>query len=187
MRVSNEEKDRSRERILAAASRLLREKGVTGASVGDIMAAAGMTHGGFYRHFADKDALVAAALTQAFQSFTKHLSDSADADPAAAIDAFRKAYLSADHLGTPGEGCPAAALGPDIARSSNSVRKAFSDGVSRMAEELARGKSSTSQQRTDALRDLALLVGAMVLARGADETLANEILKACSVPPPITS
>lgn len=187
MRVSNEEKDRSRQRILTAAGRLLREKGVPGASVGDIMAAAGMTHGGFYRHFADKDALLAAALTQAFESFTRPLSDSAVADAAAAVDAFRALYLSADHLATPGEGCPAAALGPDIARSGDSVRKVFSEGVSRMAEGLARGKSLKGKPRTDALRDLAMMVGAMVLARGADGTLATEILQACAVPPAATS
>lgn len=122
-----------------------------------------------------------------FPEHHEHLSNSADADPAAAVDAFRKAYISVDHLGTPGKGCSAAALRPDPARSGDSVRKAFGDGVSRLVEELERGKSSTSQQRTDALRDLALLVGAMVLARGADEILGNEILLACSVPPAITS
>lgn len=187
MRVSTEEKDRSRKRILTAAGRLFRENGVQGASVGDIMAAAGMTHGGFYRHFADKDALLAAALTQAFEGFTRPLSDSAVADAAAAIDAFRALYLSTDHLATPGEGCPAAALGPDIARCGDDVRKAFSDGVSRMAEELARGKSLKDNAQNDAWRDLAMMVGAMVLARGAGETLAAEILQACAVPPAATS
>jgi TetR/AcrR family transcriptional repressor of nem operon len=180
MRVSSEEKARSRERILTAAGRLFRERGVQGTSVGEIMAAAGMTHGGFYRHFADKDALLAAALTQAFERFAEPLS--ADSDAATAVEAFRALYLSNDHLATPGEGCPAVALGPDIARSDVTVRKAFSAGVSRMIAGLSRGKTGAADPRTDALRDLSMMVGALVLARAADGALATELLHACAAP-----
>lgn len=182
MRVSTEEKNRSRARILAAAGRLFRENGVQGASVGDIMREAGMTHGGFYRHFADKDALLAAAVTAAFEAFAKPLQNSTDPGASAAVDAFRELYLSADHLATPAEGCPAAALGPDIARAGGPVRAAFSDGVNQLVEGLARGKTAEPSPRTAALRDLSMMVGALVLARGAQEAIASEILQACARP-----
>jgi TetR/AcrR family transcriptional repressor of nem operon len=113
MRVSNEEKERSRERILAAAGRLFRERGIEGASVGDIMGAAGMTHGGFYRHFASKEDLLAAALAKAFAAFARPLSEAPSGETA---QAFRARYLSQAHRAAPGEGCPAAALGADVAR-----------------------------------------------------------------------
>jgi TetR/AcrR family transcriptional repressor of nem operon len=186
MRVSTEEKERSRARILAAAGRLFRENGVQGASVADIMREAGMTHGGFYRHFADKDALLAASLSEAFESFAEPLDD-ASVDHAVAVAEFRARYLSTDHLATPGQGCPAATLGPDIARTDTAVRAAFSHGVNRVIEGLARGNGPAKASRADAIRDLAMLVGAMVLARGATDPLAAEILNACESPPAFTS
>lgn len=181
MRVSDEEKERSRARILAAAGRLFRERGVEGASVGDIMREAGMTHGGFYRHFADKDALLAAAITDAFTSFARPLLDAPDAAEArAAAEAFRKLYLSPTHRANPGQGCPAAALGPDIARAEPAVRAAFSDGVAQVVAGLARGQGTDLPTREAALRDLATMVGAMVLARAVDDDLGSEILAACA-------
>lgn len=181
MRVSQEEKERSRSRIVTAAARLFRERGVQGASVGDIMSEAGLTHGGFYRHFPDKDALLAEALTAAFDRFTSPLLDGSD--PVRDAAAFRALYLSDDHRGATGQGCPAAALGPDIARSGDAVRQAFSGGIDTLVAGLARGKEMHAQPRTDAMRDLAMMVGAMVLARGAGGTLADEILTACAAPP----
>lgn len=182
MRVSAEEKERSRARILAAAGRLFRENGVQGASVADIMREAGMTHGGFYRHFADKDALLAASLSEAFEMFAKPLGETGE--NTTTVAEFRARYLSPDHLAAPGQGCPAAALGPDLARADLAVRAAFSDGVNRMIAGLAGQGDAT---RTDAIRDLAMLVGAMVLARGATDPLATEILSVCETPPASTS
>lgn len=181
MRVSNDEKERSRARIVSAAGNLFRRFGVQGASLGDIMNEAGMTHGGFYRHFADKDALVAAALQDAFDRFAKPLTDGPESG--AARDAFRQLYLSVDHLATPGQGCPAAALGPDIARASEPVRAAFRDGLNRMIEGLMRARHGEADPKTHAIRDLAMLVGAMVLARAAGGGMANDILAACATPP----
>jgi TetR/AcrR family transcriptional regulator, transcriptional repressor for nem operon len=176
MRVSNEEKERSRERIVAAAARLIRDCGLQGASVGDIMQAAGMTHGGFYRHFADKEHLLAAAITAAFDEFARPLQHTSN--PTRASDEFRARYLSPVHRLHRAKGCPAAALGPDVARAGSEVRAAFSAGVSKVADGLARGIQA-GDARELALRDLATLVGAMVLARAVDDTLAREILSAC--------
>jgi TetR/AcrR family transcriptional repressor of nem operon len=180
MRVSNEEKEKSRARILAAAGRLFRERGIEGASVGDIMREAGMTHGGFYRHFADKDALLAAALTDAFADFAKPLLDAPDGETGSAIEAFRRVYLSQMHRENPGQGCPAAALGPDIARTDPAVRAAFSEGVDQVVAGLSKGRGAGATARTAALRDLSMMVGAIVLARAASDDLAAEVLEACA-------
>lgn len=183
MRVSTEEKGRSRERILAAAGRLFRERGVEGASVGDIMGAAGMTHGGFYRHFSGKDDLLAAALADAFAAFARPLEEAPAGEAARAAEAFRARYLSQGHRASPGDGCPAAALGPDIARAAPALRAAFGEGVERVAEGLARGTVDAPDARERALRDLAMLAGALVLARACPDDLAAEILAACAARP----
>src|SRR5262249_34851834 len=86
MRMSQDEKDKSHGRIVASASRLLRERGLAGASVDDVMKAAGMTHGGFYKHFDNKEALVEAAMDAAFAEFTDALERG---DPQQAVAAYR--------------------------------------------------------------------------------------------------
>jgi TetR/AcrR family transcriptional repressor of nem operon len=176
MRVSNEEKERSRARILAEAAKLFRREGVAGASVGDIMQAAGMTHGGFYRHFADKEELLAAAITDAFDTFAAPLREAED--PAHAVARFQSRYLSGTHRANPERGCPAAALGIDVARADDRVRSAFSLGVEAMAKGIARGIEE-EDARAQSLRMLSMLVGAMVLARATDDRLAASILSAC--------
>lgn len=178
MRVSKDEKAKSRDRIVAAAARMFRERGIEGASVGDIMAAAGMTHGGFYRHFSDKEALIGAALTAAFEEFTQPLFAS-DADAAGASQQFRARYLSDEHRGHPGEGCPVAALGPDIARNGEIARSSVTAGVGRIIEGLSRPNRISRHPRDEAIRDLATMLGAIVLARSVDAEMAEEIIEAC--------
>ena len=91
MRMSKDEKERSHQRIVASAARLFRERGLEGASVGDVMAAAGMTHGGFYKHFDSKDALAGSALALAFAEFTQPLEGNDDRDGYAL---YRARYLT---------------------------------------------------------------------------------------------
>lgn len=166
MRMSAEAKDQSRARIVPAAARMFRERGIEGASLGDIMGAAGMTHGGFYRHFDGKDDLMAAALAEAFTAFAQ----GAAADP----QVFCNRYLSADHIASPGNGCPAAALGPEVARASVPVRSAFAEGL----EQVISGLSAKTGNRDAALRTLSMMLGAVVLARATGGDLAQEILAA---------
>lgn len=181
MRVSKEEKEKSRDRIVTAAAGLFRERGIEGASVGDIMAAAGMTHGGFYRHFADKEALIAAALTAAFEEFAQPLFDP-DNDADRASQQFRDRYLSSEHRSHPGDGCPIAALGPDVARNGDAARSAVTLGVDRIVEGLSRSAGPGQSGREEALRHLATMVGAIVLARAVDEQTGLEIIEACRRP-----
>lgn len=177
MRMSQEEKEKSRARIVASASRLFRERGLDGASVADVMNDAGMTHGGFYKHFDSKDALVESALESAFSEFVSGLSQ-CDAEQAFAT--YRALYLSDGHRAQPGIGCPVAALGTEIARGSLLLKRAFGAGVRRMVEAVAvTRKGSATARRAAALRELSTLVGAMVIARASDPELADEVLNAC--------
>lgn len=181
MRVSQEEKTRSHERIVESAARLLRERGVESTGVAEVMGAAGLTHGGFYRHFEDKDALVAAALGSAFAQLTSTLEACFEGrDPAAAVAAFQVHYLSDGHVAQPGIGCPLAALGGEVARGPAALKAAFGAGVERMVTALAAGMPGPEPgRRAAAARKLAMLVGAAVIARASDPATARAVLDAC--------
>ena len=181
MRVSQEEKDRSHERIVAGAARLMRERGVEGASVADVMREAGLTHGGFYRHFDTKETMLAVALQSAFDQTMAELDRQlGEQSPAAAVADFHAFYLSQGHLDRPGIGCPVAAVGVDIGRGPAVLKSTFGQGVRRMVAALAKGmKGSAKARRAGAMRELALLVGALVIARASDPVTAREMLSAC--------
>ena len=187
MKVSKEQMAENRERILDAAAQLFREKGFDGIGVADLMKSAGLTHGGFYGHFASKDELMAQAsgralerLQSAWAAIAREATERGQ-DPLAAIET---AYLSPRHRDAPGQGCLLAALGGDAARQGTAVRQAVTEGVRAQLEGLAtlapvRTKAARRQR---ALADYASLVGAMVLARAVDdEALSNEILHATAV------
>lgn len=177
MRVSREEKDKSHARIIASASRLFRERGLGGASVGDVMLHAGLTHGGFYKHFETKDALAESAMAAAFSDFL-HLLETDNSHEA--FVTFRALYLSDGHKANPGIGCPVAALGQEVARGADALKASFGAGVNRVVSAIAQSmKGSASARRTAAIREFSMLVGAMVIARASDDATANEVLAAC--------
>ena len=184
MKVSKEQMAENRERILDTAAQLFRERGFDGIGVADLMKSAGLTHGGFYGHFASKDDLMAQATARALARLQAHWSDLArqtlarDGDPLAVIET---TYLSARHRDAPGQGCLLAALGADAARQGPGVRAAVTDGVRSMIDGLATLMPGRSKavKRQRALADYASLVGAMVLARAVDDpALSDEILHA---------
>jgi TetR/AcrR family transcriptional repressor of nem operon len=177
MRMSQEEKEKSHARIVASASQLLRERGLEGASVGDIMKAAGLTHGGFYKHFESKEALAEAAIEAAFAGFLQVLHEG---DPEQAVAAYRALYLSDDHKNHPGLGCPVAAVGPEIARMPESMKAVFGAGVRGIVAALARvRKGNAEAKEAAAFREFSMLVGAIVIARGCDRETARLVLDAC--------
>lgn len=186
MKVSKEQMAENRERILDTAAQLFRERGFDGIGVADLMKSAGLTHGGFYGHFASKDDLMAQAAARALGRlqgvWTALASDAVHnaQDPLCAIEA---AYLSTGHRDAPGQGCLLAALGGDAARQGPAVRQVVTEGVRTYVDALAtlvpgRNKAAKRQR---ALADYASLVGAMVLARAVDDPeLSDEILQATS-------
>jgi len=186
MRYSKEHKEQSRARILATASRLFRERGVEGIGVADLMKAAGLTHGGFYGHFASKDALVAAAveeaLTKGRAALSKAVSKAAASKEGPGPEGLRALldlYLSPLHRDTPGAGCAIAALGAEAPRAAPETRHAFTEGIEALAALIADTLPEGPDRRERALATVATMVGAMVMARAVDDPkLSEEILEA---------
>lgn len=182
MRVSREEMNRSHERIVSGAARLFRERGLESSSVADVMESAGLTQGGFYRHFETKNALVSEAIKAAFAQMLDRLAGAIrQRKPKDARDLYRRYYLSEAHLNQPGTACPVATLSGDIARADPALKEHFGNGVRQMVaalEQLQSGSNKSARQ-DKAIRDFALLVGAAVIARASDPRLAEQVLKAC--------
>jgi len=118
MKVTKTQARENRARIVETASNLFRERGYDGVGVADLMAAAGFTHGGFYKHFRSKADLMAEA---AASGFSQSASNIAGFDAVA----FVKEYVSRKHRDAPGKGCTLAALCGDAARQPESIKETF--------------------------------------------------------------
>ncbi|WP_373376665.1 TetR/AcrR family transcriptional regulator [Cupriavidus nantongensis] len=185
-RASREQTDKNREAIEQASSRLFRERGLNGVSVAEVMADAGLTHGGFYGHFASKDALAAQACKRAFEESTARWQrrlDRAGGDHKAMLANLVEPYLTAAHCANPGVGCAAAALAVDVARepAGKPVRQAYAEGLRTMIDDMAQTVASADpkQRHDQALVRMALLVGALTLARATEgDPLSDEMLNA---------
>ena len=124
MRYSQEHKARNHEKILSMAARSIREHGGDTSGIGTVMKKAGLTKGGFYRHFRSKDDLFVDAVARAFDEMGRGMLEVANAAPEGqALRAIIERYLSPGHANSPGMGCVFAALGPELARKPLSVRK----------------------------------------------------------------
>lgn len=182
MKVSREEAQRNRERIVEAAARRFRERGFEGIGVADLMKEAGLTHGGFYGHFESKEQLMAEAAAHAMERSKDLWSRRAAAardDPMAAI---ARLYLTPRHRDDPGNGCVMAALAADAARQGPAVRGALAGGLRKSFDFLAglvKGGTPAARRRK-AIATYASWVGALILARAAadDAALSREILEA---------
>ncbi|MFC9919003.1 TetR/AcrR family transcriptional regulator [Agromyces binzhouensis] len=169
---------RHRTEVISAASRLLRERGATGVSVQDAMAAAGLTHGGFYKHFRSKDDLLGAATTDAFGEILGLLDGlENDEDPKAARGRLFDSYLSLEHRDSPGAGCANTALATDAARAADSpLGAAYLDGLKNTIAHLENGDDAPNA-RQRALEQLIMLVGGLTLARATrGDSISEEFL-----------
>jgi TetR/AcrR family transcriptional repressor of nem operon len=181
MKVTREKAAENRERILDTAARLFREKGFDGIGLADLMRSAGLTHGGFYGHFASKDDLAAKACGKALAASRRNWERLADEAGADAFAALVDNYLAEAHRDQPGTGCVLSALGSDAARQSEAVRQAATDGFKGLIEvlETAAPGNTGADRHEAALGALAQMVGALVLSRLADdEALSGDILAA---------
>jgi TetR/AcrR family transcriptional repressor of nem operon len=181
MKVTRQQVAKNRQRILEVAGKLFREKGFDGVSVADIMKSAGLTHGGFYGHFASKDELAAHACAGAVAEIVEGWTALAGDKSHDQLGAYITSYLSPSHRDDLGGGCVLAALGADAVRQPGAVRRAFTDGIRStvaMLSMIAPGASNAAH-REKALATLAGLVGALTLARATDDrSLSDEILNA---------
>lgn len=180
MKVSRAEAAQNRERIIDTAAKLFRERGFDGIGVADLMKSAGMTHGGFYGHFASKEDLMAQACARALEGGLDAFQQMASHDRKSALAAIASSYLSPEHRDQPGAGCVLAALGADAARHGAPVRATFTQAIRSAVElltDLVAGRAR-HVKRQRALAIYASMVGAVVLARAVDdEELSTEILK----------
>jgi TetR/AcrR family transcriptional repressor of nem operon len=172
---SQADKAASHERIVKTASRRIRRDGIDSISVGELMNDAGLTHGGFYRHFDSRDDLVAEAVDTALAQGSERIHAAAKLGGPAALTAIIDGYLSPLHRDKPETGCAVAALPADIARANPHARAAYSRQVRSYVALLA---EVTAARNPDEVRlILAALVGALVLARAVDDRgLSDEIL-----------
>ncbi len=178
MPYSPTHKERTRGRIVGAASRLVRRLGVEGASVGAAMSDAGLTHGGFYAHFADKTALVRAAIDAAFDESDASLFGGALATLRGDewVERASERHLSMSHRDARADGCAIPAIGAEVARGDRSVRGAFARRVESVVTQMSERLGGDRQR---AIRLLATWSGALLLARIApSRAAAREILDA---------
>lgn len=177
MRYPEGHKEEQRARIVDAAASALRRHGIDGVSIPALMKKVGLTHGGFYGHFANRDELVAAAVSEAAARTGKGVFE----DTATLEDALRL-YLSPDHVAHPEDGCVLAALGTDAGRQPARVRRAFAAaarGLVDLVQAKLRPGGPRASPSDEALLRTAQMIGAVVLARLVDdEALAKRVLAA---------
>ncbi len=171
MRKSREEAGETRKRIVEAAARAFRANGIVASGLADLMGAAGLTHGGFYKHFESKDQLVAEACGSALRELTGRI----EAWPT--LLEVVSGYLSAEHRDHPAAGCPFAAIGSELARSDAGTRAVVTAGFERLVDllcEKARGKNA----RRRALVAASAMIGALTMSRVVNRPeLSEEILR----------
>jgi len=180
MRYDSAHKLETRARVLKEAAREIRAKGPAGIAVAGIMARAGLTHGGFYAHFASKDALVAEAIGTMFEDARGRFDRSqAEHEPGAALGAYVDFYLSREHRDARDRGCPLPALSSDLARMEPASRERFGKGVATLTAWIAGAleKHGVVGPGAAASSMLSQMVGALSLARAvADPAQSDAIL-----------
>lgn len=179
MRYSDTHKDETRKKVVGAAAIAVRAKGPEGVGVAEVMAAAGLTHGGFYAHFPSKEALVAAAVDEAFRQGRARFTRMTDGlPPAEAFSAFVDYYVTREHRDRPEQGCPIAVLSSELPRQGRLVREAYERGVQGLVDRLAawmpEGRGDRRRLATSLLAEMA---GAVSLSRAiADAADAERLL-----------
>lgn len=183
MRQRQQQKASTRKEILGSATKILKTEGLQGASVADIMASAGLTVGGFYAHFASKDALadevVGLALRQRREMFLRRFEG---VEWGERIEAALRQYFTVEHRDDAANGCPLAMAAVETA-SNDALSSTFAQGLAEFGSAFQHGNASNgpAAPKEAALGTLALMVGGMILARATKGTpLSDEILSACS-------
>jgi len=176
---SRAEKAKTHKRIVSIASKKFREKGLAGVGIAELMKEAGLTVGGFYKHFDSRDDLVTEAVSSAFGGWKLRVDVAKTGGPSVSLAKLIDDYLSEAHRDNPGTGCAFSALAPEIARSDKQTRALTSEQVRndiQLIAGLLPGKDKT-KARSRAILTFSALVGAMALARAvSNEALSRDIL-----------
>lgn len=177
MRYEKGHKDASRQRILDSAAQRFRKEGMEAVGIASLMQDAGLTHGGFYSHFASKEELTREALQHALDQTHTTLAAAADKG---GLRAMIHSYLRAEHRDHSERGCVFAALAAEIARSTQDTRTVATAGLERSVRQIAAllPNGAPATRRKHALGVFAAMVGTLQLARVvADPALAEQILR----------
>ena len=179
-RAAPTRKETTHDRIVATAARAIRRSGYGGTGVADIMKEAGLTHGGFYVHFASREAMLAEAADRAgAEAVEASQRIAAAAPPPQALKALLQAYLSKQHIEGIETGCPIAALGSEMPRQAPEVRRAATRRIKEMIDVVARqspdwGRPGAHER---ALVTGATAVGTLLLARAVDDPRLRDALR----------
>lgn len=178
---SKAEKEKTHKRIVAIASKRLREEGLAGVGIAELMKEAGLTVGGFYKHFDSRDDLVAEAVGSALGIWRRRLeAAAASGGPPVTYERLVDGYLSEAHRDNPGAGCAVSALAGEIARTGERTRALVTEQIRKSIEWIASliGGKDKDAARAKAILSFSAFVGAVGLARAvADEKFSREILK----------
>jgi TetR/AcrR family transcriptional regulator, transcriptional repressor for nem operon len=181
MRYDDNHKERTRARVLAEAAAAIRSKGAERVGVAEVMAGAGLTHGGFYAHFKSKDDLIAQAVTHMFDaSYAWFLTHTEGRAPAEALSNYIDAYFAPSHRLDRAHGCPIAALSGDLPNLPELARARFTDGTERLVAGLAKLVRKLGAKNADALAwsAMAEMSGALALSRTvSDPDRSTRILR----------
>ena len=178
VRYGKEHKQATRQRIIETAGLRFKRDGIDGSGVATLMADAGLTNGAFYGHFASKEDLVAAAVAD--QLGEQRASFNAQAPDRAGLEQYLRKYLSVQHRDNPEDGCPSAALLDEIGRCTHATKRAYTDGVLAVIDDIAARLAPEDPQsaRVKMLSVFAMMVGTLQLCRSlADRQLADAVLE----------
>jgi AcrR family transcriptional regulator len=180
IKAATRSKEATHDRIVDAAARAIRRSGYNGTGVADIMKAAGLTHGGFYAHFASREAMLVEAADRAGSEAVALMERvAASVSPQQALPAMMQAYLSEDHVRSIETGCATAALGSEMPRQAPEVRRASTRRIKEMIDLVARQLPDWGQPSAHdhALVTVSIMVGALVLARAVDDPRLSDALR----------
>jgi AcrR family transcriptional regulator len=179
MRYEKGHKETTRRRIVETAAARFRKDGIESVGVADLMAEAGLTHGGFYSHFSSKEDLVRAAMEEAsgrsVERFNQRIAEGG-------LEAWIRSYLRASHRDHPEKGCATAALAAELARHPKATRQGFTQRLEKLTSaiesHLPAGLTPALRRKT-AVGLFATMIGAMQMARVVDDpVLSDHILEA---------
>ena len=180
---SQTDKAETHKRIVKIAAKRLRENGLAGVGIAELMKEAGLTVGGFYKHFDSRDDLVIEALGSAFGGWKRRMDAAASGATPLSYESLIDDYLNEAHRDNPGTGCAFGALAGDLARSDKRTRALASEQIRNYIQLLARllPRKDRRTARSKAILTVSALVGAVSLARAvSDDALSLEILKTVS-------
>jgi TetR/AcrR family transcriptional regulator, transcriptional repressor for nem operon len=177
MRYRPEHRVQIHQAIVKDAARRIRAEGLTGAAVAAVMRDAGLTHGGFYKHFGKKDELVMESLREAFRETVDRLAQAAEqSQPGTAWKAIVKAYLSPEHCDHPELGCPLAALGPELARGGKEMRARMLAEMTAYKDQMLRfmpgGRAADKERAFFVI--FSTMIGAVEIARMMPDAVTRE-------------